>query len=332
MKFLRGRRRRSLTVILLAALAIAVTWPRDPPEHGGDSGTLQAVELDVPAPPTWPGSLELLGVWELTGANRRFGSYSALVPLPDERLRAFSDRGAYLDFSTPPSTRQEAVFGAVQGLYENRTWYNDIESAQRDPATGQVWLGNEFGNVVRRFEADGRSVILAQPAAMRDWLENGGAEAMVRLADGRFVILAEKSRADRFEKPGPGLLFAGDPVDGAEAVEFRFETADGYQPTDMALLPDGRVLILLRSLAFGFPPFRGILAIADPATIRAGEPWPWTMLAELENPLPRENYEGMAVVLHSDGSSTIWLISDDNRAQWQRTLLVGLRLRHSENG
>ena len=74
---------------------------------------------------------------------------------------------------------------------------------------------------------------------MRNWPANEGSEAMVRLRNGRFIVLAEG-------KPGStppistGLLFAGDPVDEAEAETFLFPRQSRYRPTDMALLPDGR--------------------------------------------------------------------------------------------
>ncbi len=42
---------------------------------------------------------------------------------------------------------------------------------------------------------------------------NSGIEAMVRLADGRFVVLPENNRT--------GLIFAADPVDGGKPASFQ---------------------------------------------------------------------------------------------------------------
>jgi hypothetical protein len=125
---------------------------------------------------------------------------------------------------------------------------------------------------------------------------------------------------------GPGLLFAGDPVEGAKAIGFRFVPPKGFMPTDMAALPDGRVLILLRGLGFGLPPFSAQLVVADPSEIRSGEEWPWTPFAEISPPLPRDNYEGLAIAATPDGGADIWIISDDNNAAFQRTLLIRLHL------
>ena len=99
-----------------------------------------------------------------------------------------------------------------------------------------------------------------------------------------------------------GLLFASDPVAGAQPIEFTFRPPIGYAPSDAAALPDGRVVILLRALDLPFAPFfKGMLLVADPADIAAGREWPWHKLAELTDPMPRENYEGLAIVPAGDG-------------------------------
>ena len=91
------------------------------------------------------------------------------------------------------------------------------------------------------------------------------------------------------------------------------------------VLPDGRVLILLRGLAPGaWPPFKSKVVIADPADIRPGEAWPWREVADLSGLVPPENYEGLAVAQGPSGLE-LWLIADANRSVvMQRTLLVKL--------
>ena len=95
----------------------------------------------------------------------------------------------------------------------------------------------------------------------------------------------------------------------------------------MALLPDGRALILTRGVRIGWPFYFPLtLVVAEPRTIRPGAEWNWTELARIEGPAPNENYEGMAVTGGDDGDPiAIWLISDSNGAQLiQRTLLLRL--------
>jgi hypothetical protein len=150
---------------------------------------------------------------------------------------------------------------------------------------------------------------------MQDWGVNKGAEAMARLDDGRFIL---------FRETGGGLLFPADPVAGATPSHIRFDPPDGFQPTDTTMLPDGRLLILLRRLEMSFPPFDAMLVLADPSGLEAGGILEMEALADLVPGLPRENYEGLAITSATDGTLDIWLVSDDNMAALQRSLLVRL--------
>ena len=103
---------------------------------------------------------------------------------------------------------------------------------------------------------------------------------------------------------------------------FTFAGSREFSPTDMAQLPDGRVLILMRRLVWPFPlRFACRIVIADPAAIRAGAVWQGTEVAKLSSSLPVDNFEGLAIEPRGGGRVTVWLISDDNHAATQRTLL-----------
>ena len=190
----------------------------------------------------------------------------------------------------------------------------DIEAATLDSATGQLWLALEYHNAVVRFDPSG-AVHARQPPEMQHWGVNKGAEAMVRLKDGRFIL---------FQETGGGLVFPGDPVIEVTPFAFEFEPRDGFQTSDVAPLPDGRLLILLRRLEMAFPPFDAQLAVADPSSLDSAGVVEVDFLADLTPGLPRENYEGLAVTPASDGTLDIWLVSDDNMAAFQRSLLVRL--------
>ncbi len=247
--------------------------------------------------------------------------------LPDSNtLLAISDRGRFLRADLPLDSRGQAVIAAVIPGDNEEKKLQDIESATFDRASGRIWLGYEGRNAIMRTGRDFGDRHLAEPDAMRDWPHNSGPEAMARLPDGRFMVLSEASHDDGWGD-SYGLLFPGDPVTGAKPLSFSFVPPDGYHPSDLALLPDGRVLILVRGVRIRpYPHFAARILIADPERIRAGQPWEWQSVAELEGPVPHENYEGLAVAGGADGRSvTIWLISDDNQARLlQRTLLVRL--------
>lgn len=265
------------------------------------------------------GAFELEGAWALTSGLKGFGSYSALLAMPGGRLLALDDGGGWLAFSPPG-----AAAGPVRhGLEFPRNWrISDVESATRNPATGEVWLGREGLNAISRHGPDLRLRESSRPAAMAGWGSNSGAEAMVRLGDGRFIVLEEGRIAMPALVSHQALLFAGDPTLGAPLTRFTFEGPADFAPTDMAQLPDGRVLIVMRRLVWPLPRrFAGQILIADPVAIRAGGTWHGQEVASLTSTLPVDNFEGLAIEPRSDGRVTVWLISDDNNVASQRTLL-----------
>jgi hypothetical protein len=277
------------------------------------------------APPRRIGKgLTLAGAWRLDSADRRFQGYSGLVPLRDGRLAAFSDLGATLLFDPPgsrhPRPPQMARLASTVTTTSKRE--RDCEAVTIDPASGMIWVAFERTNSIVRLGLDLRITGRVRAARMHHWPANSGPEAMVRLADGRFIVLAENRDKTGRQR---ALLFAGDPVAGARPVAFSYRAPEGFRPTDMAQLPDGRVLVLNRRFSLPFR-FTAALTLADPREIAPGRPWRSREIARLVPPLPVDNYEGLAIRPGPDGTATLWLISDDNQAQWlQHTLLLALR-------
>jgi hypothetical protein len=325
----RPRLGRVAAILVLAAALSPGLWWRSPPVPRPPNqipARLVLTPIDYGTPGDWPRGLEVVGAWQLNSGNRMFGGYSALLTKGPHTLIAYSDDSTVLRFTAPGAPADEPLRVArvpVGGKWKSD---RDLESATADPATGRRWFGFEENNRIERFDPGVREPREAFPPAMADWPANGGPESMTHLPDGRFIVLREV--ADWLSSGGrPGLLFPGDPVEGARPVVFGFRPPIGYDPSDMAALPDGRVLILLRALNLPFPPlFRSKLVIADPRQIAAGKPWPWRELATFHGPVPRDNYEGLAVVPDATGV-TLWLISDDNKAPYQRTLLLKLHWR-----
>ena len=310
-----------LLVVILGLAPGTWLWSPRPPADRRQILSWRALEIaDVDL-----GPLEPAGAWVLDSPNHDFGSYSALAALGDGTLLAASDKGSMMHFS-PPGARAGPVRIGYFGQDGNRPkWQIDIESMTLDPASGRLWQGFEGDNRIERFDPGFRALATVRPDAMRGWPSNLGPEAMVRLADGRFIVIAEGTHR-WLDDEVPGLLFPSDPVAGAEPAAFRFVSPAGYRPVDIAQLPDGRALILLRKVVWGIPPgFAGKLMLADPATIRAGEVWRAEPLADLTAPLPSDNFEGLAVVPDGSGGAVLWLISDDNDSFAQRTLLLRLR-------
>jgi len=317
--------RRALLALLLFIGLVPGTFLLDRGEPWNTRFAFSFAPLPLPAPAERKallGAFELEHAWSLISDYSPFGGYSALLALPDAQLLAINDNGGFIRFSPPGGPQLPARAGHVLSDIQGRKFDRDVEAATRDPATGTIWLAREYLNAISRHDPDFRTVVSVRPPAMRDWGSNAGPEAMVRLTDGRFVVLEEGFTGLLEWRQHGGLLFARDPVLGDPPVRFVFEGATGFSPTDMAQLPDGRVLILMRRLAWPLPMrFAGRIMIADPAEIRADGVWRARRVARLEAPLPVDNFEGMAIVPRADGKVTVWLISDKNAAATQRTLL-----------
>lgn len=321
----RAVRRAIALLLLIAALAPGTWWraERAPPS------TSRAYRYDrVALPPATElerhlGAFRLEGAWRMTSPHSAFGSYSALVASHGgQRMIAFSDRGFLLRFAPPDAPPRPIALARIRSDIRDPKVYADAESATMDPRRGTVWVGWESGNKITRHDPAGRAVAIVAPPQMRGWGVNEGPEAIARLADGRFIVLREGYDGWFDFNHHRALIFPGDPIDNPRAAEFTFAGSPGFKPVDMAQLPDGRVLILMRRLVWPMPPrFAGRIMIADPRDIRPGAIWRATEVAKLSSSLPIDNFEGMAIVPAADGRVTVWLISDDNQAVSQRTLL-----------
>ncbi|MBD2843139.1 esterase-like activity of phytase family protein [Erythrobacter rubeus] len=308
--------RRALAAIILAILCAPGTWLRTP----GVALPPQTIELSrIQGDSRLGGSAwRVAGVWHYAADSVLFGGFSALIAADSGRLQAFSDRGGQFSFAEPdqPSARFAVKDQPIASARVNDR--RDIEAAAIDPETGDYWLAMEQKHSVHRFDSmDEPKGVRVLDNRLLGWSNNGGAEAMTRLSDGRFILLPEGGQA--------GLLFSGDPVAGAEfeTIPYRLPVRS-YAATDMAQMPDGRILLLLRSVSFsrGLPSFNGKIAIADVPDLSTGEVWSPRIIMDFAELIPRENYEGLAVRPRADGTLAVWLISDDNFSVLQRTLLA----------
>ncbi len=277
------------------------------------------------------GQLSVSGVWEIAATHPFFGGFSALVevanPAGDTGLLAGSDRGWSLDIPILDGEPSAANAQFVNFTRRRDAFMPmvDLEAMAHDPLTGTLWSSYEGYNVIQRDEVDGSTKQRA-PAEMRGWSANSGPEAMVRLQDGSFIVMAE-APDDTSGRNRPALLFASDPVEELNPVQFLISTPPKFSPVDATALPDGSVLILLRRVQIDVPAaFDAAIMHADPRDIEPGGLWTGEVIANLDGPLFGENFEGIAYVPNaaSDGSGAIYLISDDNLSMFQRSLLVRL--------
>ncbi len=315
--------RRTIRLVLLAVTMLALTpgtFVRETPPPPDFVSPVEIGKLRIDRLRTGPLTLE--SAWVLSSRNDRFGGYSALLAQKGDQFLAASDAGRLMYLPRPDRSARAPELDRFldNGRIDKRRI--DIESLTADPQTGLVWAGLEQFNAIYRFSPELVKQQQVQPKAMKEWSDNTGAEAFVRLADGQFLVLAEESLGDGLHE---GLLFARDPMLGGQPLRFRFRGAEGFNTAEATLLPDGRMLVILRKLVLGWPlRFAVRLMTADPAGIEKGEVLESETLADIVEPLPTDNYEGAAVTVEPDGDWAVWLISDDNFAHFQRTLLLKL--------
>lgn len=315
---------RILLVMCLAA--VSVGGVRTISRNNSQSIAIKPLTLD-PANPgvRRVGDLIFLAAWDLGSGNSDFGGISALAALPGRRFVGVSDAGTLIGFGLKSDDQADRPFiaplpdstGAHKG-YKDR----DSEGIAYDADSGQFWVSYEAKHAIRRFSRSFARVNgVARPAEMQKWPSNKGAETIVRMADGRFVVIGETIDNETH----PALLFSGDPVESGSAVaRFSYRPPVGYRVTDGTMLPDGRMLILARSI--GFPQgFAAKLVIVDPTMIAQDAETTGRVMATLAAPLLVDNMEGVAIT--RDGKDVIiWLISDNNFNVWQRTLLMKFKL------
>jgi hypothetical protein len=263
------------------------------------------------------GRLDFLGAWALTSNDPRLGGISALHVDRGEAL-AMSDAGWRIRFPLPPgrSPVRARIAMVEEGPGPKGDKVNrDVESlVVRD---GEAWLGFEQSNALWRY--DRRSFAArasARPESMARWSDNAGPEAMVRLADGRFLVFAEGEGGD-----SEALLFAGDPaVPGTPALRLRYRPPAGYRITDAAVLPDGRLILLNRNVGL-FEGFTARLTVAALPSLADRAVIIGQAVAAFEGAVTRDNFEALSVT-REGGRTILWIASDDNYNPFQRSLLM----------
>ena len=288
--------------------------------------TITAERLIAPAIETAPG-LRYVDGWSLSSRDRDFGGLSSLM-IDDGKFVSLSDSGAVIRFGMDANGNISgaSVNPLPRGCASDADKRDrDSESTARDPAIGTYWIGFEWRNVICRSDARlAKAERLAKPEVMQHWSKTGGPEAIVRLADGRFLIFAEFAKGSGAL---PEILIADrDPT----APDARYSRAlymapeHHFSPTDAAELPDGRLLVINRRFE---PPayFSARLSLLDRIPASVNGIVTGKTIAKFGRPGLTSNFEGVAVS-NEGGRTFIWLISDDNYMWIENTYLLKFEL------
>ncbi|MBX9796876.1 esterase-like activity of phytase family protein [Sphingomonas sp.] len=320
---------------ILFVLLFCPAWSVVPPARHPTPGVPFAAER-VFLYPGQPGERRL-GVlhyvrgYRLTSPDREFGGFSAM--LTDGRhFTLLGDGGDGVIFTlggdgVPRAQRWFSLPAGPGSGWEKRD--RDSESLVRDGASGRLWVGFENWNQIWRYAPGfARAERHAAPPDMAGWDENRGAEAMVRLRDGRFIIFNETDGWPG-RKGRAGLIFAGDPTEAPRAAaRFTYLPPPGFNPTDATELPDGRLILINRrfSLLTGFD---AVLTLVDPDAIQPGAVVEGVVLARFVGHTIRDNFEAVAAVQEADGTH-LWLASDANQLPIEQNLLLEFRIDEAE--
>lgn len=317
-------------LLLLLAIAPFVTASRPELRRMLDKTPrmhAERVPLDHTDPSrTRVGALTYLGGVVLTSPDPAFGGFSAMQVAGD-RFTLVSDGGAVVRFWMGADWQpREIAFSDLPGGPGSgaEKYERDAESLAWDPASGKIWVGFEGANQIWRYSPGLNAVeATARPRAMRRWSANSGPEAMARLANGQFIVLNE-GRVGSGEGVA-GIWFTRDPtLVPRAAMRFRYRPPPGYDVSDAAQLPDGRLLVLQRRLDLA-QLFTAKLSIVDLTEVRPDKIVGGTEIATLAAPLLHDNFEALAVT--REGADTIlWIASDDNSQFWERSLLLKFKL------
>lgn len=272
------------------------------------------------------GALRFLGGWQLTSPTRSFGGLSAL-DVNGNTVTMLGDGGTITRFRLGRfgNASGASIIRMPRGCGEViRKTDNDTEALAHDGTRTHWWVLYEWRNAVCRTNRDftvGEAV--NTPPAIARWPRKTGPEAMTRLADGRFLLIAEGPVNGSDIRPA--VVFDRDPADpAAVATKFGYRAPPGFRPTEVSELPDGRILVLNRRFALTSL-FSAEITLLPPVGFNPTGVLSGPTIARFKAPVVADNFEGLSIS-QEDGKTIVWLLSDNNFMRWQRTLLLKFAL------
>lgn len=296
-----------------------------------------AEKIDVTATPipfingapeqTKVGKLEYRGGLQLTSSNRRFGGFSGLGMSSDgQRMVSISDRGtsysANLEYDAAGNLSGVTMhdLGTLADLdgtpVAGKRW-SDAE-AMSPGVEGEIIVAFERAHRLWRYDA-GATIprVLRPPDELSNMSPNDGIEALTLLNDGRLLAITEGA-------PDEPASVAWVSRPGGWDV-LTYITGDGFRSTGAATMANGDVLVLERY----YTPRAGVrirIKRIDGNKILAGGEISGDLVADMAPPMNIDNFEGIETRRNNQGRTFVYLISDDNFSDDQRTFLMMFEL------
>ncbi|MGD2131526.1 MAG: esterase-like activity of phytase family protein [Maricaulaceae bacterium] len=333
------------------------TAPRLRPEPPTNLPPLEpAVGACEPAPITSPqasfGELMFLRGFELLPNTGDFGGLSGLIAAQPLGLGVYADEPDFFIALTDSGRLATLSLRALQTDPQIECGLLSIADPSGAPLPGQHADDSEglarlpSGGWLVSFEREHRMSALVGGEAPREATiytfdnhgleDNQSLEALTVLADGQ--ILAGAETPSILGRPHPvwrlppvneddlASAAAGAPArEAPRSPTFRIADPNGYALVGMDTTARGNLITLHRfytdrtgvRIRVGFLPrdvAEGGTGVQDVAEIAA---------FDQDSPIPIDNFEGVATRPGADGLTEIWIVSDNNFSQSQKTLLYG---------
>ncbi|MFN3910645.1 esterase-like activity of phytase family protein [Hyphomonas sp.] len=259
----------------------------------------------------------LAGAWDLDAADPNFGGLSGLAAREDGSLLALTDAGGWVELGLEagaPATARIAYMRGADGRFLRGKSENDAEGLAYRDGLAVVSFERDFRIEAFALGACGPNARAVRVAALPGAFNgqaidaNEGPEALALTPEGHLRFGYEVAPDNR--SPLGGVLADGT----ADWSGPRAANPCGFALVgmDSVRLPDGsdRDIFLYRA----FDPLRGARSVL---TWGPGEADQLT----LSRPVLTDNFEGLAAGVQANGDLRLWIVSDDNFSDLQRTLL-----------
>lgn len=289
------------------------------------------------------GELEWAGEIEIESSRKRFGGWSGIAVNADgSALLAISDEAQWLtaqllyDEKGRLSGMGNARIAPMLDFDGNPLKGKQLADAEglavdgADPLRSNAYVSFERQHRIWRYDL-GTDGFAARPDQLLTQRRlgrlnsNSAIEAIALMAPAegkeppRLLLVTENTRDPR----GNLRAFI---AEGRKVSRLSFRLHDSYRPTDVARLPDGDFLLLERRFSLlagaGMKISRIRAADIKPDAIVDGE-----VLLDVGQRRSIDNMEGISVRRDRTGNIWIYVISDNNISELQRTLLVMFRLK-----
>lgn len=279
-------------------------WEK-PNRTPGDLATVAVHFLPLERPRVSSGTIPLAGLWEVRASDPRLGGVSGMA-LDGKRLLAVTDDGAIISLPRPGEGRT-ATFRDLPAGPGPPFWkkYRDSESLAADPDGRGWWVGFEFQHSLYLFDPTFTRALHRVRFPEARWSPNESLESLIGTEGG--LLLIPETGTEVLVRAANGRI-----------TTHGLRGAEGH-PADAVRLPDGRMLVLLRSVRpWGIA---NRLAWLE----RRGADFGSRPFARL--PLGAfDNVEGVAAEPGPQGRTRLWLMTDNDFSSRRRTLLMAVDL------